>query len=67
MSEPADYGAELARVNMLEWHAGRNSQIRVSAIMLHINITATPIPGDEKECFLIKNRKELHLSALKSK
>lgn len=52
---------------MLEWHAGRNSQIRVSAIMLHINITATPIPGDEKECFLIKNRKELHLSALKSK
>lgn len=51
MSEPADYGAQLARVNMLEWCAERNSEISISVIMLHINIAAAPSPGDRKNAF----------------
>ncbi len=51
MSEPADSGAQLTRVNMLEWCAERNSQISVSVIILHITIAVTSIPGSGKNAF----------------
>lgn len=65
MSEPADCSVQLARVNMLEWWSERNSQISISVASHQYRCNANP--RREKECCLIKNQQEIHLSACEPK